>query len=140
VNNVRRKDKRTSNLDLHQIRLPFLSDDSVFQPDMSCNHPREMIPAQQDQKKAGNHCDVPNSYVGICGECKLFVLCKDLKFHQSRRALDTPQDDRSCPLSAIMGINVLSFPQWSQESIIRLRVISEKRAREAASQFQMGNS
>jgi hypothetical protein len=124
-----------------QPALPFPLGDVIIPGSESVNPSREsMFPTQPDPVKIENKPKMSDACVKACDTCRLFMLCKDLEFHQNRQALETPDDDRSCPLSAILGIDVLSFSQWRQKLIIRLRVIKEKRAREADIQFQMENS
>jgi hypothetical protein len=124
-------------LNHNQPALPFLAGEIIFPGSESVKPSRESsFPAQPDPVKIENKPKMSDACVKVCDTCRLFMLCKDLEFYQNRQALETPDDDRSCPLSAISGIDVLSFPQWRQEWIIRLRVIKEKRSREENSQIQ----
>jgi hypothetical protein len=123
-------------LNQNQPALPFLAGEIIFPGSESVKPSRESsFPAPPDTVKIENKPKIPDAGVRVCDTCSLFVLCKDLELHQNRHALDTLVENRSCPLSTILGIDVLSLPQWRQESIIRLRVIKEKRSREEDSQY-----
>lgn len=135
------KSMRRGVLNQSQPTLPFPLGDVIFPESEPVKPSRESsFPAQPDSVKIKNTPKMSDACGRVCDTCRLFVLCKDLELHRNGPALDAPGEDRSCPLSAILGIDVLSFPEWRQKSIIRLRVISEKRAREADSQFQIRNS
>jgi hypothetical protein len=131
----REKDMHTSNLNLYQIGLPFLQDGIIPNENESGIHLRSTAPAQQDQKIVENHCEIHDSYFGICSTCKLFFLCKDLEFHKNKPAI-IAQGDGPCPLPPILGFAPLSLREPFQECSLRLRLIKEKRDREAASEIQ----
>jgi hypothetical protein len=113
-----------------EVRLP--GNEAVELPSKST------FPARSDPMKAENKRKIPGTGSSVCVTCNHDASCRDLEFNKNSQAFDTLVEDRSCPLSAILGVDVLSFPRWRQRLIIRLRVIKEKRSREKDSQMQHG--